>query len=611
MIKNNALKDIKKSSKKNDKNWRDTLSRLIPFIDGHKFTIFFVILLLLINAGMVISVGFAVNYVIDNIPTDAVEAEQFFNKVLYVALGIILFGAVVRFLHSYLLAKIATSITQDIRCKVFNNITDQGLEYFDKQHSGDMQTRIIADINVVGQLISTQIPINLSSLVRLIGGLVGAVLVSVKMTVAVLVALPLLFLPFFILAKPIRRLSKQLQKSVSDLGMFAGESFRNVKIIQAYNKKNNEKARFKGLAKGVVTIALRRARYDYLVSAAVNALALSGAVLLLWGSARDISQGMMSVGQLASLGYFVFMVVTAASQFINTISSLNSALGSADKISQYLSLEKYTWSSTIQEFNGEGDIRYQQVKFNYPNRPDIQVLHGIDLTIEAGSQVVIVGPSGAGKSTLFELLLRFYELDKGSISIGGNNIKDLDIELGRKFIGLVPQKENLVSGTVLDNICYGLDEIDEETAMTYAKKVKIDDFIKRLPNGYHTDIGEVGGRLSGGQKQRISLARAMANNPRILLLDEANSALDVETDRYIAKSIKEWAAEHSATVITIAHRLETARNAQRIIVMEDGAIIGDGTHEQLMITCPVYCQLAKELQTTVDAPEPVLEEATV
>ena len=568
------------------------LAELTPFLSNHKLAITAVAVMLLFNGALVILTGFAASYIVDGLPDNQQDAHEFLDVSLKYSIIAIFVMALLRYMHSCILVRVAAKVTEAIRSRVFNNITDQNLAYFDRQHSGDMQTRIVSDVNVVGQFISSQIPVNLSSSVKLIGGLAGAAIVSVKLTVAVVVALPLLFLPFFVVAKPIRNVAKFVQSATSDVGTFAGESFRNVKIVQAYNKKVEEKRRFSELAGIVVEGTMRRARLEQAVGALINAFALLGTAILLWVCAKSIYQGNMSTGQLVSFGYFVYLIVTAASKFVNFISAMNSVIGSAEKIVEYLKLEKQSWSKRHGEFNGNGQIKFNDIYFSYPNRSDTQVLHGINLSIDAGAHVTVVGPSGAGKSTLFELLLRFYELKHGVVTIDGTNIKELDLDQLRNAIGFVPQKENLISGTVLDNICYGIDNADETKAREVAEKVGVDEFIKQLPNGYKTDLGEVGGRLSGGQKQRISLARALLRNPKILLLDEANSALDVESDRYIAKSIKVWAKEHGATVITIAHRLETAKQADSIIVMDRGRVVSEGKHEELLEKCAIYQTLS-------------------
>jgi len=594
MIKGNTEKSDSKLS------WVKTLSILLPFLSEHVFSIIVVILMMLIGAGIVIALGFGASQIVDSLPEEPALAAEYLDQALYITVAAIFVLAVLRFSQNYMLIKVASRVIEAIRCRVFNNISDQDLAYFDRQHSGDMQTRIVSDISVVGEFISSQIPINLSSFVRLCGGLIGAILVSAELTLAVLIAIPILFLPFFAVAQPLRNISKLVQTATSNVGVFAGESFRNVKIVQAYNKKAGEKKHFSKLCNFVVLHSLKRARLQYSMGAIINALAMIGASLLLWSSAKNIYVGEMSIGQLVSFGYFVFLIVTAASKFINSVSEMNSAVGSAEKIVDYLRLEKFAWPDQFDDFRGTGNIEFKSVYFSYPNRLYAEVLHGIDLVIESGTHVAIVGPSGAGKSTLLELLLRLYDLEKGKVSIGGIDVKEIDVEKLRSTIGFVPQKETLVSGTVLDNICYGVEkqENNEELARTAAQKVGLDEFILQLPDGYRTDLGEVGNRLSGGQKQRISLARALLRNPQVLLLDEANSALDVESDRYVANSIKKWAKSENSTVVTIAHRLETARHADLIVVMDGGVIVGKGKHADLLNDCAVYRNLFSETKAT-------------
>jgi ATP-binding cassette subfamily B protein len=281
-------------------------------------------------------------------------------------------------------------------------------------------------------------------------------------------------------------------------------------------------------------------------------------------------------------------------------SSLNTVVGSSDKVFDYLRLQKAVRVSRRNFQNGRGNIEFRNVEFRYPGRSAFPAVKALNLSIEGGSHVAIVGPSGAGKSTVFDLLLRFYDLDKGTILLDDVDIADIDVTEYRTLLGFVPQQESLISGSIFENIAFGVSTATLEDVRAAARKVAIDDFVMQLPQGYHTDLGEVGKRLSGGQKQRIAIARAVLSSPRVLLLDEANSALDIESDNYISRSLTTWAKEVNATVITIAHRLATAQQADAIIVMQEGAVVGHGSHAELLRTCPTYKDFIAADSTTVE-----------
>lgn len=577
-------------------NTKQAVKQLLPFLGEHRIAISVVVALLLINSAIIIAVGFGASYIVDNLPTSPSEAKQFIDRVMQWTLFAIILGTLVRFFHNYLLARISTLIIEDIRRRVFDNITAQNIAFFDNHQSGDMQTRIIADINVVGQFVSTQIPVNLASLVRLIGGIAGASVISLPLTIAVMIGLPLLFSPFFFVARYIRRFSSQVQGSTSELGRFTGESFRNAKIVHAYGRQAQQMKTFSSLARSVVSFSLKRAALEQSTSAIINGFAMTGAALLLWYCATNIYSGAMTVGMLVSFSYFVYMVAMAASKLVSSVSALNSALGAADKIVGYLELEPHRWPSRVGLESSACAIEFVDVSFRYPNRPDVKVLDHFTTSFKLGSHVAIVGSSGAGKSTVFELILRFYQPQVGAIFFGKQNINDLSMNDYRSFFGYVPQKESLVSGTVLENICFGNSKLTLKDAREAVKIVGLDEFILQLPTGYDTDLGEVAGRLSGGQKQRLAIARALVYEPKVLLLDEANSALDAQSDRRIAHALKLWVNEQKATLLTIAHRLETAQLADSIVVMDSGKVVGEGSHHALKQSCEIYRRLLQETE---------------
>jgi ATP-binding cassette subfamily B protein len=392
--------------------------------------------------------------------------------------------------------------------------------------------------------------------------------------------------------KKLQLLGKSIQAANADVGRYSGETFRNIKVVRAYNKEKTEHQNFTGLVDVAVKHILGTARIELGVGNLVEALAFSGFAVLLWSAGNDIYTGSMTIGQLVSFAYFALFIVRSAGSFISVANRVNVAIGTASKVVEYLAIETHTWPSSVTDFTSQGGIEFSYINFSYPSRPDITVLDNINIKIPSGAHVALVGSSGAGKSTLFELLLRFYELEQGNILLDGEDNKNIDVKQLRAAIGYVPQKESLITGSVFDNISYGIDDADEATVTAAAKMAHADEFIQKLPLGYETDLGEVGNKLSGGQKQRISLARALIRNPQILLLDEAKSALDASSERIVSEAIEAWAAKRKATVITIAHSLATVQHADLIVVMDNGKIVGQGKHEELLQSCALYQKLS-------------------
>lgn len=567
------------------------LSGLMPFVFPHRGKLSIVIFLLMISVAVSVSIGFGLKYILEVLPKTAEEGLAFLDQLLLIVVTVISVTALLRFTANYLLQKISTMVTEKVRSDVFSNIVSQNIEYIEGHFSGDMQTRIIADTNSIGRFLTMQAPLVLSAVMTMLGGVIGALYIDATLTFVVLAFAPLIFLPFVFYSKKLRRLGELVQTSIANMGRSAGETFRNIKVTKAYNKEQNEKDRFAGLAGTTTKLRLQSLWLQMVLKTVVGAVASIASVCLFWFIARSIYDGETSLGQLMAFIYFSRLIVSSAQQFVGIYAAVNVFVGKARKILEFLNKEMVDWNDQVIEREFKGGIQFRGVTFSYPNRPNEVVLKGINLKINPGSRVAIVGPSGAGKSTLFDLLLRFYEPQQGGIHIDGVDIKDLSLSQLRQMTGFVPQKESLISGSVYDNISYGCHDATSESAKEAATKAYADKFIERLPKGYKTDIGEVGGRLSGGQKQRISLARALVRNPQILLLDEANSALDRESERNVAKAIKEWAERERRTVITIAHRLASAHDADMIIVMNNGSVIATGTHRELMNSCEFYRRL--------------------
>lgn len=586
----------------------DVYKRLLPYVFRHKLAFVVVIIMMVISVGISVSVGFAINHVVDKVPREPEAGMLFLDSILWQALSIIVVFGVVEFVSGFTLQVIANRTTENIRRDIFNNITDQKMTYIERFNTGDMQTRIVADTNAVGRFMTMQVPTLFSASLNLLGGLVGAILIDTYMAMVVMLCAPVIFLPFLVFSARLRQLGERTQSAIANVGRYSGEVFRLIKIIKANNRTQTEQTKFGQFADAVAMYAIRSVRLSLTIKTLVGSLALTAIAVLLWHSAYDIYTGDMSVGQLVAFAYFARLIVSASQNFVGFINSLNVMVGKAQKVIGFLQSERHVWHNSLEKPDLQGNITIHNVAFRYPRRKKVLVLKGVNISITAGTHVAIVGASGAGKSTLFDLLLRFYEPEQGSIHVDGMDVKEMRVEQVRALFGYVPQRDSLITGTVRQNIEFGMPAassddtqvLNQETNQRALDKVKIaaqkahaDEFINQLPQGYDTDLGEVGGQLSGGQKQRIALARALFREPQILLLDEVNSALDPESEQRIAEAVKHWVQNDHKTVISIAHRMASVQQADNIIVMDNGIVVDSGNHDSLMQSSPVYQNLVR------------------
>lgn len=568
------------------------LKLLIPYVKKYRTGIAVSICCMLFGVVLSLGAGVGIRFVLDNIPKGYEEASQFLDKVFMFAILVIVIATAMSFISKFYITKISVKVSKDIRCDMFNKVLNHGVKYIESQSGGEIQTRIISDASKIGDFLAKQIPTLTISSLSLIGGLIGAFFISIKLTLSIMIIVPLIFLPFFIYGKKLTKLGQIIQSSISDVGRFAGEAFRNVKVLHSYNKEDVESDNFSKFAANVANYELAERKLSMAIGSAVSMFALTLLATLLWHTAKEINSGDMTIGQLVAFGYFAVGIVGSIGGVMGVVASINVAIGTSEKINEYLKLETESEPSLIESFNNFEIIEFRDVIFNYPGRPDVPILKGINFSIKSGSKIAIVGASGSGKSTIFDLLLKFYSPNKGGVFIDGVNLSEIKSSQVRSLIGVVPQNESLTTGSVIDNISYGTHDCDEQKAVAAAKIACADEFIMNLPEGYATDLGEVGAKLSGGQKQRISIARAIYVTPKLLLLDEHQSSLDSISERKVTQSIVDWANINDVTLMMITHRLTTVKKANLIIVMDDGHIKDIGTHSELLRRCSTYNKLA-------------------
>jgi ATP-binding cassette subfamily B protein len=587
-----------------DKAGLAMLTGLWPFLQPYRWVLFLAILSLILTAGLNLSLGQGVRLIVDDGFVGGSLSKL--NTVLWSFLTVVILLSLGTFARFYLVTWLGERVTADIRKAVFNHLITLEPNYFETNRSGELMSRLTTDTSVLQSIIGSSISFALRSLLLVVGGLFMLLITNAKLTLVVFGALPIIILPVLFFGKRVRKLSRASQDSVADVGTYAGEILQQIKTVQSYTREENERNAFAKEVENAFFVAKQRIMNRGLLTALVILFAFSAIGVMVYVGAKDVLLGNMSGGELAAFIFYAVMVAGGIAAVSEVLGELQRAAGATERLLELLSVNALIRSpdankvATLHEtdrdeelshHNHNGNhIEFNNVKFSYPSRPDFCALDDINLVIQQGETIALVGSSGAGKSTLFELLQRFYDPQIGEIQLHNVPLQQLDLHSARRQMALVPQQPILFSADVMHNIRYGKPDASDEEVIAAAKAAYAHDFIIQLPDQYHSFLGENGVRLSGGQKQRVVIARAILNDPDILLLDEATSALDSESERWVQKALNKLMKKR--TTLIIAHRLATVVHADRIIVMENGRMIAEGSHQQLLISSPKYQTLA-------------------
>ena len=570
------------------------LRTLWPFITPYYRTLIGALSALLIASASMMAMPVALRYLIDNgfVQQNLGTVNRYFGWFLAASILFSLFAA----LRYYLVTWLGERVVADVRNAVYARVIRMDPAFFEVTRTGEVLSRLTTDTTLVQSISGSGLSIALRSTLSLVGGLFMLILTSPRMAIYTLAGIVVVVLPVIVVGRYIRKLSRQSQDRVADTSGLAGETLNAMQTVQSFTLEDLQTQRYSEAVMSSFLTAVRRIRMNAILVALAFVLVFSMLTLFLWGGSRSVLAGEMTAGQLGQFLMYAFFVGSSATALSSLWGEIQRAAGAMERLSELLQAEPLihapdqplTLPSRVR-----GHIRFEQADFSYPSRPDEKALHDFSLDVQPGDTVAIVGPSGAGKSTSFQLLLRFYDLTGGRITVDGLDIAQLDPGDLRRQIGLVPQETVLFGESAMENIRYGRPEATDDEVRHAAGLAAADEFIEALPDGYDTFLGERGTRLSGGQRQRIAIARAILKDPPILLLDEATSSLDAESERLVQGALE--SLMENRTTLVIAHRLATVKMVDRILVMNHGRVEAVGTHQELTRDNPLYARLA-ELQ---------------
>ena len=575
-----------------------SLKDLWPFLRPYRLQLAIAFVLLSLASATLLLVPLAFRDLIDvgfgN--NDATTPAININTKFGVLFGLAAFWALMVASRFYVVSWIGERVTVDLRSGVYARVLRQSPQFFETLQTGEVLSRLTGDTTLIQTVVGSSASMGLRSLFQFTGGMIMLAVTSFYLFSINIGLMICLIFPIILIGRSVKKLSRESQDRIADSSAMAGEILNAMPTVQSNTQETREIDRFTQSAQLSFLAAMRRTKVRALLTAVIITAVMGTIIFVLWLGARQVSDGIMTGGELASFVLYAAMVAGSVSTIAQVWGDIMRAAGATERLLELLHAETAitdTPTPVPLASVSQADIQFTDVTFYYPSRPATPALNNVSLHINAGETLALVGPSGAGKTTIFQLLLRFYETQSGSIAINGQAINEISLDDLRRLIAIVPQDPVIFSANVLENIRYGQPNATDEAVIAAANAAQVAPFIPQLPDGYNTFLGERGTRLSGGQRQRIAIARAILKNAPILLLDEATSALDAESEILVQEGLN--AAMQNRTTLIIAHRLATVQKADKIVVMENGEVVETGDATELRKKGGLYARLA-ELQ---------------
>lgn len=578
------MEDKAGTEKLNSSNWK-AFWQLLKESNPPKWILIVAIVLSLLETAAALIVPLFTKSLVDQLAEASLEA----SLILMLAAAFII-QTISSGFSFYFLSYIGESVVASIRKRLWQQILNLPVSFFDSHQSGETMSRVTQDTNIVKNLITQHLISFITGIISIIGAVAILLVIDWRMTLIMLLAVPLSLGIMMPLGRKIYKISRATQDEMASFSGNLGRVLSDIRLVKAYHAENAEKENGEKGIRHLFGFGMKEAKIQAVISPFMTFIMMLVLVILIGYGGVRVASGDLSAGSLVAIIIYMFQIVVPFTRMASFFTSFQKAIGATERIQDILGLDKETSEQKLEVADPAQDIEFRNLSFSYKENT---IINGISLMVPAGKTTAFVGPSGGGKTTLFALLERFYKLDSGEILLGNTSITDFNLGSWRTQIGYVSQESPIMSGTVKDNIKYGIDEeVSDEEIKQAAELANAAEFIERLPEGYETQVGERGMKLSGGQRQRIAIARAIIRNPQILLLDEATSNLDSASELLVQKALQRLMA--GRTTLVIAHRLSTVIEAEQIAVVENGQITGTGTHHQLMQTHSLYKQLADQ-----------------
>jgi ATP-binding cassette subfamily B protein len=567
------------------------LARLWPFMRPYRGTLAAALVALLVAAAASLAMPLGVRHVIDDgLLADAPgRIDRHFLALFAIAVVLAVFSAA----RYYLVTSLGERVVADVRSAVYRHVITLGPAFFEATRSGEVLSRLTTDTTLVQAIAGVNLSITLRSLLVVMGGLAMLAVTSPELTAIILLVIPVVLVPVLVFGRRVRHLTRETQDRVADASAVAGETLGAIQAVQAFDLERTQAARFDDALVRAYRAAVRRIRARAWLTAFAILVIFGAVVFVLWLGAQAVLEGRMSAGELGQFLLYAVFVAASAASLSEMWSEIQRAGGAVERIVELLAAEPEI-RAPVRPARlpdpARGALVFEDVHFSYPTRPGVSALAGVSFAVSPGETLALVGPSGAGKTTVFQLLLRFREPDAGRITLDGVDIATADPREVRRRVGFVPQETVVFADSVLENIRLGRPDADDGAVLAAARAAGVDEFVQSLPDGYHTFIGERGTRLSGGQRQRIAIARALLKDAPVMLLDEATSSLDAESERLVQEALA--ALKRGRTTLVIAHRLATVKSAERIAVMDAGRVVAVGRDAELRAGNALYARLA-------------------